>query len=118
MVLRKQRGVSMMGMMVAVIILATIVKVSASIGPAYFDYYTIDKIISALYREGRTTTVDDFKRALSDRFQINNIRNKSPDDFEYKMEDKKLVVILDYEVREKFVGNLDLIMHFKKKYPQ
>jgi hypothetical protein len=113
---RTQRGVSITGMMILVIMIATVVKVFASIGPAYYDYYTIDKIIISLFRDGRTGSAEDFKRALSDRFQINNIRNKSPDDFIYKFEDKKLVVNLDYEVREKFVGNLDLIMHFKKTY--
>lgn len=114
--LKSQRGASMMGVMLFLIILASIIKVFATIGPAYYDYYTIDKIIHSLFRDGRGNTAEDFKRGLSDRFQINNIRNKSPDDFTYRFEGKKLVVELDYEVREKFVGNLDLIMHFKKTY--
>lgn len=111
-----QRGASILGIMIAVIVFAVAVKLFTSVGPAYYDYYTIDKIISSLFRDGRGNTVEDFKRGLSDRFQINNIRNKSPDDFSYKFEDRKLVVELDYEVREKFVGNLDFIMHFKKTY--
>lgn len=113
---KTQRGASILGIMLFVIILVSIIKVFATIGPAYYDYYTIDKIIHSLFRDGRGGTVEDFKRGLSDRFQINNIRNKSPDDFTYKTEGKQLVVDLDYEVREKFVGNLDLIMHFKKTY--
>lgn len=111
-----QRGASFLGIMIAVIIFAVAVKLFTAVGPAYYDYYTIDKIISSLFRDGRGNTVEDFKRGLSDRFQINNIRNKSPDDFSYKFEDRKLIVELDYEVREKFVGNLDFIMHFKKTY--
>lgn len=113
---RTQRGVSILGMMLAVIVLAMVVKIFSAVGPAYYDYYTIDKIFESLFRDGRANSPEDFKRGLSDRFQINNIRDKSPDDFSYKMDGKKLVVGLDYEVREKFMGNLDLIMHFKKTY--
>lgn len=105
-----------MGIMIAVVVFAIVIKVFTSVGPAYYDYYTIDKIISSLFRDGRGTSVEDFKRGLSDRFQINNIRGKSPDDFSYSFEGRKLTVDLDYEVREKFVGNLDVIMSFKKTY--
>lgn len=113
---RYQQGMSYFGVLVAVTLLGSIIKIAATIGPAYYDNYTIDKIIVSLFRDGRGNTPEDFKRGLSDRFQINNIRDKSPDDFVYRMEDKKLVVEVDYEVRKPFIGNLDVVMHFKKTY--
>jgi hypothetical protein len=79
-------------------------RCATAIGPAYYDYYTINKIIESLYRDGRTSSVNDFKRALSERFGINNIRDKSPENFEYSMEDGSLIVNLDYEVRSKLAG--------------
>jgi hypothetical protein len=112
----QQRGVSYLGVLIAVAIFGTIIKVAATVAPSYYDNYTIDKIIVSLFRDGRGTTIEDFKRGLSDRFQINNIRDKNPDDFKYSYEDKKLVVDVDYEVRKPFIGNLDVIMHFKKTY--
>nr|AMK59326.1 conserved hypothetical protein [uncultured bacterium UPO53] len=104
--------------MTVVLVLATIIKVTVTVGPAYYDYYTMDKIIISLFRDGRANSVGDFKRGLSDRLQINNIRDKSPDDFTYSFDSnsKKLVVDMDYEIRKPFVGNLDVIMHFKKTY--
>jgi len=113
---RKQAGMSYLGVMFIILLIGGTLKVTAAIGPAYYDYYTIDKIISSLYRDGRTASVDDFRRALSDRFTINNIRDKSPDDFAYSMEDGQLIVELDYEARSNLVGNLDLVAHFKKTY--
>lgn len=113
---RYQQGMSYMGVLLAVAIFGSVIKIGSTVGPVYYDNYTIDKIISSLFRDGRGTSIADFKRGLSDRFQINNIRDKSPDDFNYSMEDKKLVVVVDYEVRKPFIGNLDLIMHFKKTY--
>lgn len=114
--LRKQAGISYLGVMFIVLLVGGAIKVTAAIGPAYYDYYTIDKIISSLYREGRASSIADFKRGLSDRFQINNIRDKSPDNFNYSMDSGTLVVELDYESRSNLVGNLDLVAHFKKTY--
>lgn len=113
---RRQQGFSYGGLLAAVFILGAIIKVAAAVGPAYYDAYTIDKIIESLYRDGRANSINDFKRGLADRFQINNIRDKSPDDFEYTFEDRKLTVEVDYEVRRPFIGNLDVVMTFKKTY--
>lgn len=111
-----QRGFSYVGLLTLIAILGVVLKVVAAVGPAYYDNYTIDKIIISLFRDGRANSVADFKRGLSDRFQINNIRDKSPDDFEYEFEDKMLTVNVDYEVRQPFMGNVDVIMTFKKTY--
>lgn len=113
---KQQAGMSYLGVMFIILLIGGAIKVTAAIGPAYYDYFTIDKIITSLYKDGRTATAEDFKRAMSDRFQINNIRNKSPDDFAYSFDDGKLTVTLDYESRSNLVGNLDLVAHFKKVY--
>ncbi|MCD6060296.1 MAG: hypothetical protein K0S16_607 [Moraxellaceae bacterium] len=113
---RWQKGISYLGILAWIGAGGLIIKVAAAIGPAYYDYYTIDKIIVSLFRDGRGNSVADFKRGLENRFQINNIREKKADDFQYSFADKKLTVIVDYEVRKKFVGNLDVVMHFKKTY--
>ena len=113
---RSQLGMSYMGVMLTVMILASIVKIVATIGSDYYDNYTIGKMVKMLLAEGRGDSVEGFKRARYDRFQLNGIRDKKPDDFEYRVEGKNLVVIVDYEVRKNFVGNLDLVMHFNKTY--
>lgn len=113
---KQQAGMSYLGVILIVVLFAGTIKVSAAIGPAYYDYFTIDKIITSLYKDGRTGSAEDFRRAMSDRFTINNIRNKSPDDFAYSIEDGQLIVTLDYESRSNLVGNLDLVAHFKKVY--
>lgn len=112
----RQKGISYIGVLALIGLIGMLIKVVATIGPAYYDNYTIDKIITSLFRDGRANSVADFKRGLSDRFQINNIRDRDPDDFEYVFEDRQLTVVVDYEVREPFMGNLDVVMHFNKTY--
>lgn len=113
---RWQQGMSYSGLLALFLFIGGAIKVAAVVGPPFYDNYTINKIIVSLFRDGRANSVDDFKRGLSDRFQINNIRDKRPDDFEYSFEDRKLTVVVDYEVRKPFIGNIDVVMHFKKTY--
>lgn len=113
---RWQKGVSYLGILTLVAVVGGIIKIAATLGPAYYDNYTIDKIIISLFRDGRANSIDDFKRGLDNSFQINNIRDKSPDDFDYSFDGKKLIVNVDYEVRQPFIGNIDVVMHFKKTY--
>lgn len=113
---RQQRGMSSMGILLFVVIFGGIIKVAAVIAPPYYDNYTMNKVIASLFRDGRANSVEDFKRGLSDRFTINNIRDKTPEDFKYTFVDKKLVVEVDYEVRKPFIGNLDVVMHFKQTH--
>jgi hypothetical protein len=113
---RLQQGVSYLGVLTLIAIGGMIIKVSATVAPPYYDNYTIDKIIVSLFRDGRGNSVADFKRGLENRFQINNIRDMKPDDFKYEYKDGKLTVLVDYEVRRQFIGNLDVVMHFKKSY--
>jgi type II secretory pathway pseudopilin PulG len=114
--MRRQRGISYISVLIAISIFGVLVKVAAVVAPPYYDFYTINQIIESLYRDGRASSEADFRRGLSDRFQINNIRDKSPDDFEYSFDSGKLTVNVDYEVRKPFISNLDVVMHFKKTY--
>lgn len=113
---RQQLGMSSLGFFCVVLFAATFIKVAAVTSTPYFDFYNTDKAIDSLFRDGRTKSIEDFKRGLSNRFSVNNIRDKTPDDFSYSFEDKKLIVTVDYEVRKPFMGNIDVVMRFKKTY--
>jgi len=113
---RQQLGMSYMGILLFVAIFGAITKVASVIADPYYENYTINKIIDSLFRDGRAESVEDFKRGLSDRFAINNVRDKTPEDFKYTFADKKLLVEVDYEVRKPFIGNVDVVMHFKKTH--
>lgn len=113
---RQQLGMSSLGFFCVVLFVAAFIKVAAVTSTPYFDFYNTDKAIDSLFRDGHPKSIDDFKRSLSNRFAVNNIRDKTPEDFAYSYEDKKLVVTVDYEIRKPFIANIDVVMHFKKTY--
>lgn len=113
---RAQYGASYAGIMFFLVIAVMVLKVLSGIGGAYYDYYKINGIVASLYREGKADSEATFRRGLTDRFQINNIRERSLDDFGFNMTPSGLEVSLSYEVRSNLVGNLDMIASFDKTY--
>lgn len=112
-----QAGFSYSGAMFMVCVLAFLVKSMAAVAPAYYEYYTITKIIRNMYQEMRmeSRSVQEVQSSIDNRFQINNIKRQAKD-FKYEKDDKNFSIVVEYEVREKFVGNLDVVMSFKKTF--
>lgn len=114
-----QKGLSYWSVMFAVSFFALILKVSATIGPVYLDYYTLDEMLKAKFRETQVDKLDikDFSKSLAGQMEMNGLRDRKVDDLMViKREGKLLIVELDYEERRNFSSNLDIVAHFKKNY--
>lgn len=114
-----QRGISYWSVVLLVTLFGLAIKVGAVIGPIYLDFYTIDKMLAAMFREPQIDqlTTDKFKEGLDNRMQINNMRDKKIDDLmKISRDGKTLIIDLDYEDRKNLLGNLDVVVHFKKTY--
>lgn len=114
----RQRGMSYLGLAFLLGILAMVVKLLLTVGPVYLDYYTLDKTLRAVLAEPQVEakSIDDIKTNLQNRLDINNFKEKTPNDFVYQKEGNKLTIEVDYEVRRGLISNIDLIVHFKKTY--
>ncbi|MBH1971417.1 DUF4845 domain-containing protein [Moraxellaceae bacterium AER2_44_116] len=114
-----QRGMSYWSILSIVSLVALIIKVVATIGPVYLDYYTIDKMIQAKFRDPQ---IDKFEVAaftadLGAQMTRNNIRDRKIEDLMVLRRDgNKLLIDLDYEERKNLMANLDVVAHFKKSY--
>lgn len=114
-----QRGMSYWSVLFGISFFAMTIKIAATVGPIYLDFYTIDKMLQAEFRK---TQVDKFelKKFASDlgaQMDRNNIRDRKVEDLMVlKREGNKLLVELDYEERRNLMGSLDVIVHFQKNY--
>ena len=114
-----QRGVSYWTVLSVVSLIALFIKVAATIGPVYLDYYTIDKMIQAKFRDPQVDKFEmkTFEADLSSQMDRNNIRDrKIVDLMVIRREGDKTIIDLDYEERKNLMANLDLVAHFKKSY--
>ena len=114
-----QRGVSYWSVLSIVSLIALFIKVAATIGPVYLDYYTIDKMIQAKFRDPQADKFElkTFLTDLSAQMDRNNIRDRKVEDLMIvRREGDKTIIELDYEERKNLMSNLDLVAHFKKSY--
>jgi hypothetical protein len=114
-----QRGLSYWSVLFGVGLFGLTLKIAAVAGPVYLDYFTIDKMLQAKFRDPQVDKFElkAFRRELAAQMDRNNIRDRQIDDLMILSRDgDKVLIDLDYEERKKLFGNMDLVIHFKKTY--
>lgn len=114
-----QRGLSYWGVMFGVILFVIVIKAATATWPVYWDNQIINQVVTE-----RLKVVDDktspelFKNGVAEQFDMNNIRDLNFKDIAQVYSEGGLVVEVDYEVRRPFIGNVDLVLSFKKRFDQ
>jgi len=116
---QRQRG-SMGGVIVILLVVASVVSVGSRVVPLYLDHNTMGTIMEKMSQENGLAlkTEASIRDSMRKRLKLNNIR-----DFDLKENlkiDRSKVgteLVLDYEVRIDLVSNLSLIAAFNKKVP-
>ena len=114
-----QRGMSYWSVLFGVGLFGLIIKVASTIGPVYLDYYTLDKMLKAKFRDPQVDAFElkQFSNELSAQMDRNNMRDRKLEDLMViRREGNKTIIELDYEERKNFMSNLDVVAHFKKSY--
>ena len=79
--MKNQRGASYLGIFFAIILFALAAKIAVAVWPAYWDDHIINsQIEEALATLPKDTTQNKFKQDLSQRLEMNNIRDIKVDD--------------------------------------
>jgi hypothetical protein len=113
---KHQKGMSIFPVVVIISLLVVLGKVFFIVGPAYYDRYAMDKIVQSTLNESRATSIDDIRRDITNRLQINSLKDRSLDDFKFNSNGRTVSIDMEYEVRKNFFANIDFILHFKKSY--
>ena len=107
-----QRGLSMAVFLVIAVVLVIGAVAGMKIGPAYMEYGTIKKAVSAVALEGRTATVADVRKGFDRRAQIDDINVIGGQDLEVSKEGGEVVVAFSYSKKVALFGNVSLLIEF------
>ena len=115
--IRKQRGLTLMGFGLVLVLVVFFSYAAMRIVPLYLEYQALISAMNTLVIDprGRKMTSRQIKNKLIDSLWVNyatdNIQRKH-----MKLTNKKegLQVRVAYEVRKDFVGNIDLILSFDR----
>ena len=113
--LRMQKGVSLSGLIVVVVILVLVGIVAMKLVPSVVDYYSLLKIVKELSQDPavRGGTVAEVRKAFTKRAEMDDIKAISPQDLEIRKEGSELVLSFAYKKTIPLVGNASLVMDFE-----
>ena len=117
--LSKQKGVSYIGIFLAIVLAAFAMKLAVAIWPSYWDDRLVDKlIVDTLAKAPKGSTPSTFKNDLRKSLEMNRLDDLKVDDIVKVTNTAGLAVQKHYEVRKPFMSNIELLMTFKKDFDQ
>ena len=116
---RSQQGLSILGWLMVLAVVAFFASTAFKVMPHYLDYMSLEKIITSVEtdKESDVRTIGEFYNHVSKGMQVNNIRDLNMRDaLQVKVENNEFLVHLKYEKREPLIENLDLVVNFDKEF--
>jgi hypothetical protein len=116
---RSQKGMSLLGWMVVLALVAFFASTGFKMFPHYMDYMALEGMITKVETDPslQVTTVRDFYEHVEKNMKINSIRDLNLEEaLDIKLENNEFVVHLKYEKREPLIENLDLVANFDKEF--
>ena len=112
--MRKQRGVTLTGFIIISVIVIFGLLLAFKVGPAYFEYYKIQKQFKALAADPvvRSGSSRDLGGAWVARATMENITSIGGGDIIVTREGNEVVLSAQYSKQVHLVGNLSACMDF------
>lgn len=116
--IRKQHGMSMIGLILFMSLLGFVVYAGIRLGPIYSEYYSVVKAMKLVANKpgAASKSPTKIKEELAKSFYTSYVeRVKTKDVKVIRSRGKQLQV--KYDVQESFIGNVDFLIHFDKTIP-
>lgn len=116
---KSQKGMSVLGVMVMLGLVAFLGSAVFKMLPHYFDYMALEKMITSIEndRAAEVRSVPEFYSYIDKRLTINSIRDFDlKEGLVVKLENGEFRAHLKYEKREPLIENLDLVARFDKEF--
>ncbi|MDO8959970.1 MAG: DUF4845 domain-containing protein [Rhodocyclaceae bacterium] len=111
---KKQAGVSLSGLLVAAVIIATVSMLGMKVIPAVIEYFQIVGAVKAVANDPTAkNSVADARKAFERRATVDDIASITAQDLEITKEGGELVVAFAYEKRVPIVNNVSLLIYFE-----
>jgi hypothetical protein len=110
---------SLLSVALMLAVLVFIASAAFKMVPHYFDYMSLDKIITSVEAErgGDMRTLQDFRAYVGKGGAVNRIDGLDLEmALAVRVDGDYFLVRLNYEKRESLIGNLDLVATFDKEY--
>ena len=113
----KQRGMTLIGFAIGLIVACFFIYMAMVIGPAYNEYFAVKKAMAfvAANTTPQTNDITAIHRMLDKQFNVGYVDNVSSKEVTLLRDKLGNSIEIDYEVRKAFVYNIDFMVKFKHK---
>ena len=114
--IHRQRGMTPIGWILVFLLIAFFALIALKLIPIYLDSFTVGSVISDLKKEPgiNTMTPQQVLSMIEKRLDINMVEGISADDIFIEKIGDTMSISAEYEVREKMLGNVDVVVSFNK----
>jgi len=110
---RSQRGITLTGALVGMIVLAAVALFGAKLVPAYMEYFAVKKMLAAMESSGETkASVREIRNAWARRNTIEDVKSVVPDDLEITKEGGEAIVTATWSTKTPIIGNFSACLDF------
>lgn len=113
---QEQRGITLLGFLVVLLVVGFCLTVAFRLGPLYLDDYTVAESFAALGDDVRTLSDQGIRAKLYKNFVVNNVDDIDLKAVKIERSSEKILVSLSYERRVALIGNLDAVAKFQHVY--
>ncbi len=111
--MRKQRGISLVGLIVTLAVLGFLGVMAAKLLPAYIDYFSVKKMIASMEQAGDLKlSVREIRKSFETRNAIEDVKGVRGDDLEIGKEGGETVVTANWSVKIPMVHNISTCLDF------
>ena len=114
---KTQNGASLITVVAMLALAALIAIFVLKLTPIYIENSAVASVLTNLKGEGgalitRDSTKGSIIQILNKRFSMNNIESVFKEDIQVIREPNYVIITIEYEVRTKFISNIDLAVLF------
>ncbi len=115
--LHKQKGMTAIGWLFVLGLIAFAVLTVLRLFPMYLEYSKISTVMESVSNEPglATKTKSEILSLIGKRFDINAVTTVTAKQAVITKEDGNIKIKMDYERREAFLGNIDIVGKFSKE---
>ena len=112
--LKKQQGVSKVGLLVMFLLVAVFLTAGLKVVPLYIDHNLIVGVCDELIETGEADnmTISDIRIRVSNTLRINNVTGFDLRSITLRRENSRAIITVAYERRVELFANLDVIAKF------
>jgi hypothetical protein len=111
--MRKQRGITLMGAIMGMVVIAFVGLFAAKLLPSYLEYFAVKKIFATMEAAGDTKgSVRDIRLSFDRRNSIEGVKEVKGDDLEVTKEGGEAVVTAAWSVKIPMIYNFSACLDF------